>query len=135
MQDAGKTVRVDEIDRYPYRLQLGRGFRRSRYARPQHQVGMEGENGLDRRLDQAADTRLLQRCGRIGGVIADRNHIVARSQREDRIGNAGHQADHAMRVVGHRDFASGFIGQHAACLRRDGGRQQVQQQQSPLAGS
>ena len=70
---------------------------------------MEGEDGLDRRLDQAAYARFLQRCGRVSRVVTDRNHIVARSQSEDRVGDTGQQADHAMRMVRHRDFAAAFI--------------------------
>src|SRR5271156_6819079 len=67
----------------------------------------------------------------MGGVIADRHHIVSRSQREHRISNAGQEADHSMRVVGYRDSPAGFIREHAAGLRGDGGSQQDQQHQSP----
>src|ERR1700733_1472925 len=90
---------------------------------------MKGKDGLDRRLYQAADTRLLQGCGRIGSVIAHRNHIVPRSKCKHRIRNAGHQADDSMRVIGHRNCPAGLIGDHAAGLRGAGGQQQDKQQQ------
>src|SRR5277367_4838236 len=124
-------MRVDEIHRDAYVLQLGRGFRGSRYAHAQHQVGMKGENGFDRGLYQATNAWLLHGFGRMGGVITDRHHIVSRPQCEHRISNAGQQADDSMRVVGHRDCPANFIRDHAAGLGGDGGRQQDQQQQSP----
>jgi hypothetical protein len=92
---------------------------------------MEGKNGLDRGLYQASDTGLFQGCDRTGGVIADRDHIIPRSQCEHRISNAGHEADDSMRVVGHRDCTAGFICDDAAGLRSDGCHQQDKQQQSP----
>src|SRR5271154_6321725 len=99
---------------------------------------MEGENGLYGRLDQAAYTRFLQRSGRRGRVVTNRNHIVARSQREHSVGDTGQQTDHAMRVVGHRDFASTFIRQDAACLARKspagpGGHYREDNQSTPHA--
>src|ERR1700734_313330 len=98
---------------------------------------MKGEDGLYRRLDQAADTRFLQRCRRIGGVVTDRDYVIARSQREDSVGDARQQADHAMRMIGHRDFASAFVRQDAACMSRENpagpGHQHEDKQRAPHA--
>ncbi len=95
---------------------------------------MEGKNGLDGRLYQAADTGFFQCFRGIGGVVTHRNHIVSQPECEYSVGDTGHQANYPMRMIGHGDLASGFIRNDAAGLNRDrhGSHQHGQNQESPF---
>jgi hypothetical protein len=103
VENAGNPMWIDEVHRnielpqmIQHRLPVSAGH-------TEHQVWVQSENRLQRRVADRADARLLSCFSGILDVVADSDHVVSGAKRKNAVRDAGNKADDTVRVIGYVD--------------------------------
>ena len=83
----------------------------------EHEIGMQGGDGFEARIDGAADFGFLLGVGREIAVVGVADEAILQAKRVDGFCEAGGERDDALHGLRDADGAAGFVGDFAVGRR------------------
>ena len=115
MKDVGGVLRAERVDLEAERLELRARGAALVVLPPDHEIGMQRDDGFDARVDSAADRGHLRDVGR--DVVARASNDERRgAQGDDGLGRARDERDDAARGTGEMDGVAGSSTRRMAAL-------------------